>query len=177
MQTSAWLRLGDALDVRLDLVGDVRNHLDRRAEIIAAPLLFDDRVVDLARRDVVGALQIFVDEALVVSEIEIGFGAVLGNEDLAVLVRVHRAGVDVNIRIELLDRNAHAARFEEPSEGGGRDALAERTHDAAGEEDILRHLGSTSFAAAVTYLVTLASLLRSGRAPRNRWPTRDGEAW
>ena len=137
--------LGDPLDVRLDLVGDVRNHLHRRAQIIAAPLLFDHGVVDLTGRDVVGALQVLVDEALVVTEVEVGLGAVFGNEDLAVLVRVHRTGIDVDVRIELLDRNAETARFEEPSERGRRDALAERTHNAPGEEDVLRHLGRFLF--------------------------------
>src|SRR5580700_10507919 len=130
---------GHALDVRLDLVGDVRNHLYGGAEILAAPFLFDYRVVDLPCRDVVRALQIFVDEALVVPEIQIGLRPVLRYEDLSVLVRVHRPRVHVDVRIELLDRNAEAARFQEPSEGGGGDALAERTHNAPGEEDILRH--------------------------------------
>ena len=46
-----------------------------------------------------------VDEALVVAEVEIGLGAVVGDEDLAVLVRVHRPGVDVDVRVELLDRD------------------------------------------------------------------------
>ena len=50
------------------------------------------------------------------AEIEVGLGAVFGNENLAVLIRVHRAGVDVDVGIELLDRNADAARFEQPSE-------------------------------------------------------------
>ena len=39
-------------------------------------------------------------EALVVAEIEIGFRAVVGDEDLAVLVRAHRARIDVQIGIE-----------------------------------------------------------------------------
>ena len=38
---------------RLDLVGDVRNDLHRRAEVLAAPLLRDDGVVDLAGGEVV----------------------------------------------------------------------------------------------------------------------------
>ena len=36
-------RFGDALDVRFDLVGDVRNDLNGRAEIVAAALLLDHR--------------------------------------------------------------------------------------------------------------------------------------
>ena len=35
-------------DAVLDLIGDVRNHLHGRAEIIAAPLLGDDSFVDPA---------------------------------------------------------------------------------------------------------------------------------
>jgi hypothetical protein len=38
--------LGGLSDARLDLVGDVRNHLHRRAEVLAAALLGDDRLVD-----------------------------------------------------------------------------------------------------------------------------------
>ena len=40
------LRLGDQLDALLDLVGDVRDHLDRAAEEVASALLADHRVVD-----------------------------------------------------------------------------------------------------------------------------------
>ena len=43
----------EPLDRGLDLVGDVRNDLHRRAEVLAAPLLGDDVEVDAAGRDVV----------------------------------------------------------------------------------------------------------------------------
>ena len=43
---------GDAPDPLLDLVGDVRDDLDRAAEVVAAALLGDDRLVDAAGRDV-----------------------------------------------------------------------------------------------------------------------------
>ena len=38
----------------------------------------------------------------VMAEIKVRFRAVVGDEDLAVLIRAHRAGVDVEIRVELL---------------------------------------------------------------------------
>ena len=44
--------VGDGADRVLDLVGDVRNHLHGAAEIVAAPLLLDDALVDLAGRPV-----------------------------------------------------------------------------------------------------------------------------
>ena len=43
-----FFRIGDLADARLDLVGDMRNHLDSLAEIIAAPFLQDHAFVNLA---------------------------------------------------------------------------------------------------------------------------------
>ena len=49
-----------------------------------------------------------VGEALVVAEVEVGLGAVLGDEHLAVLVGRHRPGVDVDVRVELLQLDVEA---------------------------------------------------------------------
>ena len=92
-------RLADAV---LDLVGDVRNHLHGAAEIIAAALLLDHRHVDLAGGLVAVARRGHVREPLVVAQVEVGLGAVVGHVDLAVLIRAHRARIDVDVRIELL---------------------------------------------------------------------------
>ena len=76
----------DADDPLLDLVGDVRDDLDRAAEVVAAALLGDDRGVDAAGRDVGALGQVLVDEPLVVPEVEVRLRPVVGDEDLAVLV-------------------------------------------------------------------------------------------
>ena len=94
--------LGDQRDPLLDLVGDVRHDLHGAAEVVAAALAADHRVVDPAGGDVRRAARVGVGEALVVAEVEIGLGAVLGDEHLAVLVGRHRARVDVDVGVELL---------------------------------------------------------------------------
>ena len=76
-----------------------------------------------------------VGEALVVAEVEIGFGSVLGDEDLAVLERAHRPRVDVDVGVELLQLDPEAAGDEKPADGGGCDPLAEGRDDASGDED------------------------------------------
>ena len=129
------LRLGDDQDPVLDLVGDVRDHLDGRAEVVAAALALDHRVVDRAGGDVRGARGVFVGEALVVAEVEVGLGPVLGDEDLAVLERAHRPRVDVDVGVELLQLDPVAARDEEASDRGGGDSLAESRDHSAGDED------------------------------------------
>ena len=98
-----------APDPRLDLVRDVRDDLDGGAEELALALLPEDRVPDRARRVARVAREVLVDEALVVADVEVGLGAVLGHEDLAVLERAHRARVDVQVRVELLRRDGEAA--------------------------------------------------------------------
>ena len=63
---------GAAADRILDLVGDVRNHLHRAAEVVAAALLLNHALVDLAGRPVRVAAGGRVGEALVVAEIQVG---------------------------------------------------------------------------------------------------------
>ena len=126
-------------DEWLDLVGDVRDHLHRAAEVVAAALLVDHALVDLAGGEVVALAHLGADEALVVAEVEVGLGAVVGDEHFAVLERAHRARIDVDVRIELDHRDLEAARFEDRGEGGGGDALAQGGNHTAGDEDILGH--------------------------------------
>ena len=100
-------------DEILDRVGDVRNDLDGGAEIIAAPLLEEDFLVDAAGGDVVLPRRRTAGEALVMAEVEIGFGAVIGDEDLAMLIRRHRAGIDIEVGVELAQAHFIAARLQQ----------------------------------------------------------------
>jgi hypothetical protein len=135
---------GAALDEFLDLVGDVRDHLHRLAEVVAAALLLEHALVDLAGGEVVAALHPRGDEALVVAEVEVGLGAVVGDEDLAVLERAHRARVDVEVGVELDQGDLEAARLEDGRQRRRRDALAQRGHHTAGDEDELGHAACAS---------------------------------
>ena len=117
--------VGHGADAGLDLVGDVRDHLDGVTEVVAASFLGDDAGVDLAGRDVGDPVEVRVEEPLVVADVEVGLRPVVGHEDLAVLERVHRPGVDVQVGVELLHRHAEAARLEQTAQRRGRQALAE----------------------------------------------------
>src|SRR5688572_28595267 len=64
---------GAAPDKVLDLVSDVRDHLYGTTEIVPAALLFDHAFVDLTGGEVVDLAHLGADEALVVTEIEVGF--------------------------------------------------------------------------------------------------------
>ena len=79
------------------------------------------------------------DIALVMPEVEIGLGAVVGHEDFAVLIRAHRAGIDIQIRVELAQPHLEAARLQQRPERRRAQPLAERGDHAAGDEDEPRH--------------------------------------
>jgi len=106
----------DPVDALLDLVGDVRDDLHRRAEVVATALLRDHGVVDLPGREIRSARDVAVDEALVVTEVEVALRAILGDEDLAVLIGRHRSRVDVEVGIHLERRDGETARGEDASE-------------------------------------------------------------
>ena len=64
-------------------------------------------------------------EALVMAEVEVGLGAVVGDEHLAVLIGRHRARIDVEIGVELAQPHLVAARLQQRAERRGRETLAE----------------------------------------------------
>jgi hypothetical protein len=111
-------------DEVLDRVGDVRDHLDGGAEIVAASLARQDVLIDAAGGDVVVAGGRAAGEALVMAEVEIGLGAIVGDEHLAVLIGRHGAGIDVEIGIELAQADLVATRLQQRAERGGRETLA-----------------------------------------------------
>jgi hypothetical protein len=125
----------------LDRVRDVRDDLDGVAQVLAAALLGDHAGVDLPGGDVRVLAQVPVEEAFVVTDVEVGLGAVVGDEDLAVLERVHGAGVDVEVRVELLHRDAQATVGQQRAQARGGEPLAERGGDASGDEQVSRLAG------------------------------------
>ena len=139
---------GAAAHIVLDLVGDVRDDLHGLAEVVAAALLLQHRGVDLAAGEVVGLAHARRDEALVVAQVQVGLGAVVGDEHLAVLERRHRPRIDVQIGIQLDQRDLEATGFKNGSQGSRGDAFAQRGHDTAGDEDELGHVERPSLADA-----------------------------
>lgn len=78
--------LGHLLDPILNGVRQVRNNLDRLAQIVAFSFPIDDMLVDLASGDIAISGQGDVEVALVVAQVEINFAAVVQHEALAMSV-------------------------------------------------------------------------------------------
>jgi hypothetical protein len=121
-EVEAVIALADEI---LDGVGDVRNDLDGGAEIVAAPLLGEDVLIDAASGDVILSRGGPASEPLVMAQIEIGLGAVVVHEHLTVLVGRHGAGIDVDIGVELAQPDLITAGLQQRAERRRRETLTQ----------------------------------------------------
>jgi len=104
--------VGTYFDVANDFIGNVRNNLHRGPEIIATTFLADHALVNLAGSEIIALAHGGAHETLVVTKIEVGFGAILGNKYLAVLEWAHGTGIDIDVRIKFQQGDVEATRFQ-----------------------------------------------------------------
>ena len=130
-------------DVPFDFVGHVGDRLDCAAQIVAPSLFADDVVVDFAAGDIAQFVQVFVDKALIVAQVQVSFCAVLGDKDFPVLVGGHCAGVHVQVGVEFHGRHPNAPGFQNAPDGGDCHPFANPGDDAAGDKNVFGHCKHT----------------------------------
>ena len=122
------------LDASLDFVRNVWHHLYGLAQVVAVSFLVDDGFIDAARGQRVGPSRLYAGETLVVAQVQIGLHAVHGHVAFAVLVRVQRAWVDVDVGVHLLDGDVVAPCLQQLANARRDDALAQRRDHASRNE-------------------------------------------
>jgi len=75
----------------------MRHHLNGATKEIAPALLSDNRTVNLPCSDTGGSSKVYINKTFIVTKVEVGLGTILGDEDLAMLIRGHRPRIDVDI--------------------------------------------------------------------------------
>lgn len=124
----------------LDLVGDVGDHLHGAAQVIAPAFLGDHVVVDGTGSGVVLARHGHVEVTLVVAQVQVGLGPVIGHEHFAVLEGIHGAGVNIDIRIQLLDGDGKSPGLQQGAQRSRGKALAQgRQHTARNKNELGFH--------------------------------------
>ena len=86
------------------------------AQIVTASFFLQDRPVDFARRDVGVLAEVNVDEAFIMTEVEVRFRTIVGDEDFAVLVRAHGTRIDIDVRVKFLNRDLVAAVLQQTAQ-------------------------------------------------------------
>ena len=89
----------------------MRNHLYGTATIVAASFFRENGPVYFSGCDVTLFGETLVDKTFIVSQIKVGFRTVIGDENLAVLNRVHRTRVSVDVRVKFLHRHFVSSGF------------------------------------------------------------------
>ena len=105
----SWLFVRLEAHAPLNLIGDMGNHLDSVTQVFATPFLANHFLVYLAGCHVGGLRQVDIEKAFVVPNVQIGLGAIIGDEHFTMLERVHGAGIHVQIRIQFLHHNPQSA--------------------------------------------------------------------
>ena len=81
------------------------------AQILSPAFLVQNVPVYLAGGQVGILVEPFIDEALIVAQIQIRFGPVLRYIHLSVLVGAHGAGIHIDVRIQLLSGHLQPPGF------------------------------------------------------------------
>ena len=84
----------------------------------------NDGLVDASGGDGIVARGVDAGESFVVSEVEVGLHAIDSDVALAVFVGVESARVDVDVGVELLDRDLVATSLQQFADAGRDDAFA-----------------------------------------------------
>ena len=113
------------LNAALNLIGNMGNDLDSATKVVATTFVGDNGLVHFSGGEVIELGHASAHEALIVSEVEIGFATVVGHEYLSVLKRAHRARIDVNIRVELNCCRLESTSFEQRADARCRKTFSD----------------------------------------------------
>ncbi|MNB73478.1 hypothetical protein D3C75_200870 [compost metagenome] len=125
-------------DALFNGIGDMRDDLNGCAQIVATAFFTQNVGIDTARSEVIATGHFGANEALVVTQVQIGFSAVFSNEHFPVLDRTHGARIDVDIRIQFHHGHVEATGFKNGCQGGCGNAFTQRGYDPAGHKNIVR---------------------------------------
>ena len=120
-----------------DFIGNMRNDLNRASQETTFPFLSNHLLVNLSGCQRIDLTQRRGGEARVVAQIQIRLGSVIGNIDLAMLIRTHGARINVYIRIDFDHSDFKTVVLENTTDRGSGHTLSEARTNASGNKDIL----------------------------------------
>src|SRR5690606_28485179 len=91
----------------------MRNYLHGLSQKFTAAFLFNYALVNSACGNIVCLRSAYVQKTLIVAQIKIGFGTVIGNVTFAMFVWIQGSRVYINVWIQFLDGNAVSSGLQE----------------------------------------------------------------
>ena len=93
------------METALNFIGDVGDDLYRTSAKVSTALFLQNGPVNFTGSYVGIFSQALIDETLIMSKVKVSFSAVIGNENFAVLYRVHGTWIDIDVGVKFLHGN------------------------------------------------------------------------
>jgi hypothetical protein len=126
-------------DPALDFVGDMRNYLNSLSQVITASLSGQNGLINRSCSCIRTTSEILVNETLVVAKVKVSLATIVCHKHFTVLKRVHRARVNVDVRVKFLHCDAQAAHLQQTTKRRSSETLTEGTCNATCHEYVLWH--------------------------------------
>ena len=104
--------LGSGFDAANNFLGHMRHYLNAFTAVLKITFLFDHRLVNTTRGHVIDLGNVDVEIAFVGTNILISLIAIDSHKHFAVLNRIHRTSVHVDVRVDLNGCHLISLRFE-----------------------------------------------------------------
>ena len=76
-----------------------------------------------------------MSEPLVMTKVQIGFSAVVSDEDFSMLKRIHGARINIDIRIKLLNRHPQPSAFHQSTDGSSSQTFTQGRKNPTRDEN------------------------------------------
>ena len=95
--------VGGQLNTVFDFICDVRDDLHGSAQVIPFTLFGNNGMIYFPGGKVIDFAHFGMGETLIVTQVKIGFGSIIGHKHLAMLKGIHRSRIHIYIGIQFLD--------------------------------------------------------------------------
>src|SRR5712691_7904055 len=130
----------NCMDAIFNLAGNMGDHLDSPTQVLTSSFLANHCRIHLPGCDVVRLVGRFISKTLIVSQVKVSFSAIIGDKDFAMLIGGHCARVNIDIGVQLHERDGDSAIFEQTPQGGDTNTLSYILCNTPRSPDTPRHL-------------------------------------
>ncbi len=123
-----------SLNEFFDHVCDMGDYLNSRTEIEPFSLALQDGFINSTGCDAITPAGCPVCVALIMTQIQIGFGTVICYENLSMLIRTHRTRIYIKVRVEFAHPHRKTPRLQKSAQRCCCNTFSKRRSHAAGYE-------------------------------------------
>ena len=118
----------------LDFIRDMGHNLDGLSKVCALAFMRNDGIVNAPGSDVVGLGGGNAQETLVMTQVKVGFGPVVGYVAFPVFVWIESSRIYIDVRVKFLDCDSKPAGLQKLCKRGRNYSFSQGGHNASGDK-------------------------------------------